>query len=82
MDYKRSRIKQYHKEGRALRTEAVINDTYDFAIDRRLNNLDALMEVGFTANRRPLGVQRNSRDCHLGEETFGARSSPKSAGYS
>ena len=68
VDYKRSRI----KEGRALRTETVINDTYDFAIGRRLNNLDDLMEVDFTANRRLLGVQRNSHDCHLGEETFGA----------
>ena len=29
VDYKHSRIKQYHKEGRALRTETVINDTYD-----------------------------------------------------
>ena len=37
-----------------MRTETVINDTYDFAIDRRLNNLDTLMEVGFTANRRLL----------------------------
>ncbi len=59
-----------------MRTETVINDTYDFAIDRRLNNLDALMEVGFTANRRLLGVQRNSHDCHLGEETFGALHRP------
>ena len=72
MDYKRSRIEQYHKEGRALRTETVINDTYDFVIGRRLNNLDDLMEVGFTANRRLLGVQCISHDCHLGEETFGA----------
>ena len=60
-----------------MRTETVISDTYDFAIDRRLNNLDAaLMEVGFTANRRLLGVQRNSHDCHLGEETFGALHRP------
>ena len=35
VDYKRSRIKQYFKEGRALRTETVINDSYDFAIGRR-----------------------------------------------
>jgi hypothetical protein len=27
VDYKHSRIKQYHKEGRALRTETTINDT-------------------------------------------------------
>src|SRR5256886_2423105 len=31
VDYKNTRIKQYHKEGRALRTETTINDTRDFA---------------------------------------------------
>ena len=55
-------IKQYHKEGRALRTETTINDTYDFDIGRRLNNLPALREIGFTANRRLLDVQRISHD--------------------
>ena len=52
VDYKHSRIKQYHKEGRALRTETVVSNTYDFAIGRRLCNLDDLKQVGFTANRR------------------------------
>src|SRR5205823_4778786 len=36
VDYKHSRIKQYHKEGRALRTETTINDTRDFKIGKRL----------------------------------------------
>ncbi len=70
VDYKHSRIKQYYKGGRALRTETVINDTYDFAIGRRLSNLDDLKQVGFAANRRLLGVQRLSHDCPLGAETF------------
>lgn len=70
VDYKHSRIKQYHKEGRALRTETVINDTYDFAIGRRLQNLPALREVGFQANRRLLNVQRISHDCTIGEDMF------------
>jgi hypothetical protein len=30
VDYKHTKIKQYHKEGRALRTETTINDTRDF----------------------------------------------------
>ena len=47
VDYKHSRIKQSFKEGRALRTETVINDTYDFGIKRRLINLDDLKEAGF-----------------------------------
>lgn len=70
VEYKTTRIKQYHKEGRALRTETTINNTYDFAIGRRLKNLPALREVGFTANRRLLGVQRISHDCAIGEGVF------------
>jgi hypothetical protein len=62
VDYKHTTIKQYHKEGRALRTETTINDTYDFTIGRRLTNLPALREIGFSANRRLLDVQRLSHD--------------------
>jgi hypothetical protein len=70
VDYKSSRIKQYFKEGRALRTETLINNTYDFAIGRRLENLPALREVGFSANRRLLDVQRIGHDCHIGQDAF------------
>jgi hypothetical protein len=62
LDYKHTKIKQYHKEGRALRTETTINDTRDFGIGKRLTNLPALREVGFSANRRLLGVQRLSHN--------------------
>ena len=70
VDYKSSRIKQYHKEGRALRTETTINNTRDFAIGKRLTNLPALRQVGFSANRRLLDVQSLSHDCAIGEEAF------------
>ena len=70
VDYKRSRIKQYYKEGRALRTETVINDTYDFNVGRRLCNLEDLKKIGFAANRRLLRVQRISHDCAIGAEAF------------
>src|SRR5438067_258499 len=70
VDYKHSRIKQYHKEGRALRTETTINDTRDFGIGKRLPNLPALRRIGFDANRRLLDVQRISQDCALGEDAF------------
>ena len=64
IDYKRSRIKQYHKEGhRTLRTETTINDPHDFDIGKRLSNLPALRRIGFQANRRLLDVQRISQDC-------------------
>jgi DNA-binding PadR family transcriptional regulator len=70
VDYKKSRIKQYHKEGRALRTETTINDTYDFDIGRSLKNLPALKTIGFRANRRLLQVQTLTHDCTLGETAF------------
>ena len=70
IDYKSSHIKQYHKLGRALRTETTINNTRDFGIGRRLHNLPALREVGFAANRRLLEVQRVSHDCSIGEDAF------------
>ena len=51
--YKSSRLKQYFKEGRALRTETVISDTKDFGIGRRVcaQNGYALRAVGESANR-------------------------------
>jgi hypothetical protein len=70
VDYKRTGIKQYHKEGRALRTETTINNTRDFAIGKRLENLPALREIGFQANRRLLHVQCTSHDCLIGEDAF------------
>jgi hypothetical protein len=70
VDYKHSRIKQYHKEGRALRTETTINNTRDFGIGKRLSNLPALRQVGFQANRRLLDVQQISQDCAVGEDAF------------
>lgn len=72
LDYKHTKIKQYHKEGRALRTETTINNTRDFGIGKRLTNLPALREVGFTANRRLLGVQRLSHNPIRAEEAFTA----------
>jgi len=77
VDYKATRIKQYHKEGRALRTETTINNTRDFKIGKRLHNLPALREVGFRANRRLLDVQRISHDCSIGEQGFHAIQRPR-----
>ncbi|MGH3897713.1 MAG: hypothetical protein ACRDTA_05545 [Pseudonocardiaceae bacterium] len=72
IDYKNAKVKQYHKEGRALRTETTINDTRDFGLSKRLTtqNLTALRQIGFTANRRLLGVQRISHDPIRGAQAF------------
>src|SRR5262249_48821491 len=61
VDYKNSKIKQYHKLGKALRTETTINDTR-FGVAKGLSHLPELKEIGFTASRRLLDVQRISHD--------------------
>jgi hypothetical protein len=78
--YKNARIKQYHKENRALRTETTINNSYDFGIRKRLHNLPKLREIGFAANRRLLDVERLSHDCMLTEDTFQTINGPVAAG--
>ena len=78
LDYKKSRLKQYFKEGRALRTETIINDTRDFGVGRSLTeeNLHALREIGFQANRRLLGAQKTSHDCLSGAAAFESLQKP------
>jgi hypothetical protein len=74
--YKNTHLKQYHKEGRGLRTETTINDTYDFGVGKRLHNLAALRQIGMAANRRVLEVERLTHDCHLGAEAFAKLQQP------
>jgi hypothetical protein len=76
IDYKHTGIKQYHKDRRAPRTETTINDTRDFGIGKRLTNLPALREIGFSANRRLLGVQRLSHNPIRAAEAFTAINDP------
>jgi len=68
--YKNTHLKQYHKEGRALRTETTINNTYDFGVGRRIKNLLELRKIGFAANRRVLEVEKLSHDCQIGSAAF------------
>ena len=76
VEYKSTRVKQYHKEGRAIRTETTINDSRDFGIGKRLCNLPALREVGFSANRRLLAAERIDHDPTIGEEVFSRVATP------
>src|SRR3989454_7209424 len=76
VQYKKSKVKQYHKEGQALRTETTINDTYDFEIGRALHNLPALREIGFAANQRLLRVEHLSHDCLIGADHLDAVTQP------
>ncbi len=63
--YRASKVKQYFKEGRALRTETTINDTRDFGIGRRLTqeNWDALLDIGHQINQRLLEHQLDACAC-------------------
>ena len=77
LDYKRSSIKQYFKESRALRTELTVNNTRDFNIGKALQNLPALRKVAFATNKRLLHVQQLSCDPMLGEEEFQTLTTPQ-----
>jgi hypothetical protein len=76
VSYKNNRIKQYHKLGRALRTETTINHTREFGIGKRLHNLPALADIGFQANRRLLHAQRLSHDPVNGAGVLASITSP------
>jgi hypothetical protein len=70
IEYKRCHIKQYFKEGRALRTETTFNDTYDFGVKRGLSNFAYLRTLGQRINSRLLATERVAHDCGLGEPQF------------
>jgi hypothetical protein len=63
--YKHSKVKQYLKEGRALRTETTVNDPYDFGVGRLLNaaNWQALTTLGHDINDRLLNAELSACDC-------------------
>jgi len=69
LSYKKCHVKQYFKEGCALRTETTINDPRDFGIKKALRNLPFLQQIGRQVNRRLLDVQRLSHDCSLSGES-------------
>ena len=77
IDYKTNGIKQYFKEGRALRTELTVQNPYDFGVGRRLENLTALRERGFATTRRVLHVQKTSQDFAMSEELFREVTGPR-----
>jgi hypothetical protein len=68
--YKHSRIKQYLKEGRALRVETVINSPTDLGCQRRLHNLPELQTKARAANARLLDTERVGQGCVLASPAF------------
>jgi hypothetical protein len=69
-DYKHSRVKQYLKDGRALRIETVINHPGDLICQRRLQHLDQLQAKASDVNRRLLDTERVGQGCVLASPAF------------
>jgi len=68
--YKHSRIKQYFKEGRALRIETIINNPTDLGVLRRLEHLDELQAKARDVNRRLLDYEHVGQGCVLASPAF------------
>ena len=69
-DYKHSRVKQYLKDGRALRIETVINNPGDLLCKRRLQHLDQLQAKARAVNARLLDTERVGQGCVLASPAF------------
>jgi hypothetical protein len=68
--YKHSRVKQYLKEGRALRIETVINKPWDLTIRSRLEHLPELVAKARQVNARLLMIERAGQGCAIGSALF------------
>jgi hypothetical protein len=68
--YKRSRVKQYLKEGRALRIETVINKPRDLDVLARIEHLPELITKARQVNHRLLMIERAGQGCAIGSALF------------
>lgn len=68
--YKHSRIKQYLKDGRAMRIETVINAPRDLGCNARLPNLEELSTKARACNQRILNAERVGQGCVLASPAF------------
>src|SRR5207244_8444944 len=68
--YKHSRVKQYLKEGRALRIETVINKPSDLDILARIEHLPELVAKARQVNSRLLMIERAGQGCAIGSALF------------
>ena len=78
MDFadKHSRVKQYLKEGRALRIETVINKPYDIGVLARLEHLPELMVKARAVNHRLLMIERAGPGCAIQTALFEQAAQP------
>jgi len=64
--YKRTHLKQYHKEGRACAPRRPSTTPTTSMSGRRLHNLPQLREIGLPPTRKVLEVEVLSHDCQIG----------------
>jgi hypothetical protein len=76
VEYQRCHVKQYFKEGRALRTATTFNDTYDVGVSRGLSNFARLRDLGQRINRRLLELEELAHACDLGAPELAALVQP------
>lgn len=68
--FKHSRIKQYLKDGQALRIETVVNSPTDLRCHRRLQHLEELQAKARDVNARLLDTERVGQGCVLASPAF------------
>ena len=68
--YKHSRVKQYLKDGRALRIETVINNPEDLQVRRRLPHLPELVDKARQVNHRLLMIEQAGQSCAIGSALY------------
>jgi len=70
IEYRSFNLKQYFKEGRALRTEGTFRNPNDFGVNKGLASFSYLQQVGRHINRRLLEVERVSQNCGLSADSI------------
>src|SRR5450755_20104 len=78
--YKHSRVKQYLKDGRALRVETVINKPADLGVAARLHNLPELIDKARAVNQRLLMIERAGQSCAIGSALYERIHQPRTNG--
>jgi hypothetical protein len=78
--WRHSRVKQYLKEGRALRIETVVNSPDDLGVARRLHNLDELQARARAVTTRLLHTDRAGQGGIFDSPAFARISQPTLTG--
>jgi hypothetical protein len=74
--WRHSRVKQYLKDGRALRIETVVNSPDDLGCQRRLHNLPELQARARAINTRLLETEKVGQGCVFDSPAFARISQP------